>query len=61
MIDGEVGLLYVSTNQQVADILTKGLSMEKHTQFRDIMGVITISMVAENHKEKRNEGDPKEG
>ena len=26
VIDGEVDLLYVSTNQQVADILTKGFS-----------------------------------
>ena len=31
VIDGEVDLLYGSTNQQVVDILTKGLSMDKHT------------------------------
>ena len=61
MIDGEVDLLYVSPNQQVADILTKGLSMVKHTQFRDMMGVITIGMVDEKHEEKRIEDDPKEG
>ena len=54
VIDGEVDLLYVSTNQQVADILTKGLSMEKHTQFRDMMGVITIGMVDEKHDEKKD-------
>ena len=61
VIDGEVDLLYVSTNQQVADILTKGLSMAKHTQFRDMMGVITIGMVAEKHEGKRIEDDSKEG
>ena len=61
VIDGEVDLLYVSTNQQVSDILTKGLSMEKHTQFRDMMGVITIGMVAEKHEEKKIEHDPKKG
>ena len=31
LIDGEVHLQYVSTNQQVAETLTKGLSIEKHT------------------------------
>ena len=61
VIDGEVDLLYVSTNQQVSDILTKGLSMEKHTQFRDMMGVITIGMVVEKHEEKKIEDDPKKG
>ena len=62
VIDGEVDLLYVSTNQQVVDILTKGLSMEKHTQFRDMMGVITIGMVDEKHDEKKRiEDDSKEG
>ena len=45
VIDGEVDLLYVRTNRQVADILTKGLSIEKHTQFRDMMGVISIDML----------------
>ena len=29
VIDGEIDLLYVSTNQQVADILMKVLSVEK--------------------------------
>ena len=39
VIDVEVNMQYVSTNQQVVDILTKGLSIEKHTQFRDMLGV----------------------
>ena len=42
-------------------ILTKGLSMEKHTQFRDMMGVITIGMVAEKHEEKKIEDDLEKG
>ena len=49
MIEGEVDLMYVNTNQQVADILTKGLSIEKHRQFGDMMGVIDIDMIAEKH------------
>jgi hypothetical protein len=61
VIDGEVDLLYVSTNQQVANILTKGLSMEKYTQFRDMMGVITIGMIAKKHEEKKIEDDLKKG
>ena len=31
VIDGEVHLLYVSTNQQVVDILTKGLWKKIHS------------------------------
>ena len=54
MIDGEVELLYVSTNQQVVDILTKALSIEKHTQLRDMMGVIHIDMVAGKHEGKED-------
>ena len=54
VIEGEVDLMYVNTNQQVADILTKGLSIEKHTQFRNMMGVVDIDMMAEKHDGKED-------
>ena len=38
---GAVKLEYVSTDEQVADILTKSLSRGKHVYFRDKMGVVS--------------------
>ena len=37
---GVVKLEYISTNEQVADILTKSLPRGKHIFFRDKMGVV---------------------
>jgi hypothetical protein len=37
--EGEVKLGYCNTNDQVADVLTKGLSRDKHAYFRLKMGV----------------------
>ncbi|KIN98729.1 hypothetical protein M404DRAFT_31056 [Pisolithus tinctorius Marx 270] len=37
---GEVVVNYVSTNDQVADMLTKGVSREKHVRFSEAMGII---------------------
>ena len=37
---GAVQLVYVSTDDQVADILTKSLLKGKHEHFRDLMGVV---------------------
>ena len=37
---GVVELPYISTDQQVADILTKSLGRGKHIHFRDQMGVV---------------------
>ena len=37
---GAVKLEYVTTNEQVADILTKSLPRGKHVFFRDKMGVV---------------------
>ena len=37
---GAVQLAYVSTDDQVADILTKSLPKGKHERFRDLMGVV---------------------
>ena len=39
----------------------KGLSVEKHTQFRDMMGVISIDMVDGKHEGKKTEDDLKNG
>ena len=33
-------LEYISTDDQVADILTKSLPKGKHERFRDLMGVV---------------------
>ena len=37
---GVVGLQYISTNEQVADILAKPFGRGKHIHFRDKMGVV---------------------
>jgi hypothetical protein len=37
---GAVQLQYVSTDNQVADILTKALPQSKHVYFRDKMGLV---------------------
>ena len=37
---GVVKLEYISTDEQVADILTKSLPRGKHVHFRDKMGVV---------------------
>ena len=37
---GAVQLQYISTNDQVADILTKALPRSKHVFFRDKMGLV---------------------
>ena len=37
---GVVLLRYISTDEQVADILTKSLSRGKHIYFKDKMGVV---------------------
>ena len=52
VIDGEVDQLYVSTNQQVVDILTKGLSIEKHAPFRDMLELINIEMIVGKNEGK---------
>ena len=40
---GNVELEYVPTNDQVADILTKGLPEVKHEKFRKLMGLFAVS------------------
>ena len=37
---GQIKLLYISTDEQIADILTKPLSRVKFVYFRDKLGVM---------------------
>jgi hypothetical protein len=40
----EIDLIYVSTEDQVADIFTKVLGAEKHRRFRSILGVMELEL-----------------
>ena len=42
---GAVELQYISTDEQVADILTKSLGRGKHIHFRDKLGVVKNSFL----------------
>jgi hypothetical protein len=48
--EGEVKLHYISTNEQVADILTKPLSMIKFVYLRDKMELVEITPLAEREE-----------
>ena len=49
VLKGAIKLQYVSTNEQVADVLTKPLSCVKFEHFRDKLGVV--------HKDFRQKGE----
>ncbi len=40
----EIDLIYVSTEDQVADIFTKVLGAEKHRRFRSMLGVMELEL-----------------
>ena len=40
----EVDLVYVSTEEQVVDILTKALGTEKLHRFRSLLGVLEMDL-----------------
>jgi len=40
ILDGEISLTWIQTNDNVADILTKGLDRDKHYKFCDMMGLV---------------------
>ena len=42
MLTGVVELFYVSTHDQIADILTKALGKSKFHHFRKLMGVMSL-------------------
>lgn len=37
--EGSIKLLHCKTNEQVTDIFTKALSVQKHVDLRDLLGV----------------------
>ena len=43
---GVIELQYISTDEQVADILTKSLGRGKHIHFRDKMGVVKNAVLS---------------
>ena len=45
---GVVKLEYISTDEQVVDILTKSLPRGKHVFFRDKMGVVKNTFLGKN-------------
>ncbi len=44
VLAGEIDLIYVSTEDQVADIFTKVLGAEKHRRFRCMLGVMELEL-----------------
>jgi histone deacetylase 1/2 len=44
ILAGEIDFIYVSTEDQVADIFTKVLGAEKHRQFRNMFGVMELEL-----------------
>jgi hypothetical protein len=44
VLAGEIDLTYVSTDNQVADIFTKVLGVEKHHRFRSMLGVMELEL-----------------
>ena len=45
---GAVEIQYISTDEQVADILTKSLERGKHIHFRDKLGVVKNSFLGKS-------------
>jgi hypothetical protein len=46
VINKEIQIEYVPTDEMVADIFTKALDREKHTKFSSMMGLLPLSMIA---------------
>ncbi len=44
VLAGEIDLIYVSTEDQVADIFNKVLGAEKHRRFRSMFGVMELEL-----------------
>ena len=41
--EGKIDLVFCRTQDMVADVLTKGLTREKHSQFKEMMGIIKLN------------------
>jgi len=46
VLDGQIDLVYVKTNEQVADIFTKALGKDKFEYFRDRLGVHEMDVMS---------------
>jgi methyl coenzyme M reductase subunit D len=44
VLAGEIDLIYVNTEDQVADIFTKVLGAEKHLRFRSMLRVMELEL-----------------
>jgi hypothetical protein len=44
VLASEIDLIYVSTEDQVANIFTKVLGAEKHRRFRNMLGVMELEL-----------------
>ncbi len=44
VLAGEIDLIYVNTEDRVADIFTKVLGAEKHHRFRSMLGVMELEL-----------------
>jgi hypothetical protein len=44
VLAGEIDLIYVSTKDQVADIFTKVLGVEKHRRFHSMLRVMELEL-----------------
>jgi hypothetical protein len=41
--EGKIDLVFCGTQDMVADVLTKGLTCEKHSRFKEMMGIIKLN------------------
>jgi hypothetical protein len=44
VLAGEIDLIYVSTKDQVVDVFTKVLGVEKHHRFHSMLGVMELEL-----------------
>jgi len=54
VLASEIDFIYVSTEDQVADIFTKGLGAEKHRRFRCMLGVMELELSLRGSVEMSN-------
>ena len=41
--EGKIDLVFCGTEDKVANVLIKGLTPEKHSQFKEMMGIIKLN------------------
>lgn len=50
VLEGDIEMKYIQTNDQVADLFTKGLTVTKFEDFRRQLGMISRSMLEESNR-----------